>query len=519
MAFGYIYRKRRNFMNDKEFEEFFKSLENNDNSGSAKDDYAGDEFVFSGFFEDNTTADKNKTEKPSERRAAFDFSDDDDFAPPPPEEDEDEASFAPPPSIDDEDEPQPKKEKESAAEKLFGGIFSKNDEKKKEKAKKEEPAPDYSDYEEPEEEPADDPKAREKRKRKIIANWLTTIIWVSGVLAVSVFIAYFALSSINDLVGFSKKSHEAQVVIPEGATLGEIADILKDNGIIDEPFTFEVYAHIKKMQDRLDAGTFSLNSNLGYDQIFQALRKKDPGQQTVTLTFYEGMTASQIAKKLEENGVCGYDEFMEAVDTASFDYEFESMMGTSEYIYHKWEGYLFPDTYEFYLEMKPRSVLAKFVDNFNNKITASYYERMQELGMSLDEVITLASVIQSEAATVDDMRGVSAVFHNRLESGSGLPYLQSDVTYFYYRDEIEPYVGSDEALDEAYHTSYDTYYKKGLPVGPVSNPGANAIEAALNPDMENHGKDYYFLADSSGKFYWAKTHEEHEANMAAAGVG
>ena len=98
-------------MNDKEFEEFFKSLENNDNSGSAKDDYAGDEFVFTGFFQDNTTADKNKTEKPSERRAAFDFSDDDDFAPPPPEEDEDEASFAPPPSIDDEDEPQPKKEK------------------------------------------------------------------------------------------------------------------------------------------------------------------------------------------------------------------------------------------------------------------------------------------------------------------------------------------------------------------------------------------------------------------------
>lgn len=138
--------------------------------------------------------------------------------------------------------------------------------------------------------------------------------------------------------------------------------------------------------------------------------------------------------------------------------------------------------------------------------------------MSLDEVITLASVIQSEAANVDDMRGVSAVFHNRLEDGSGLPYLQSDVTYFYYRDEIEPYVGSDETLDEAYHTSYDTYYKKGLPVGPVCNPGTNAIEAALNPDMENHGQDYYFLADSSGKFYWAKTHAEHEANMAAAGL-
>ena len=137
------------------------------------------------------------------------------------------------------------------------------------------------------------------------------------------------------------------MIIPEGATLGEIANILKDNGIIDEPFTFEVYARVKKMQNRLYAGTYTLNSNLGYDQIFLQLRSKELERKTVTLTFYEGMTATQIAKKLEENGVCGYDEFMEVVNTASFDYEFESMMGTSEYIYHKWEGYLFPDTYEF----------------------------------------------------------------------------------------------------------------------------------------------------------------------------
>lgn len=496
-------------MNDKEFEEFFKSLDSSENSGSAKKDSADDEFMFSSFFEDNTTRNKDSEQS----RPALHFSeDDDDFAPPPPSADDDDEPFAPPPSADEEEEEQPQ-EKEPVGEKLFGGLFAKKEEKKHE-----EPAPEPEEPDEPDE-PEYDPKAKEKRKRKIIANWLTTIIWVSCVLAVSVFIAYFALSSINDLVGFSKESHEAEITIPEGATLGEIANILKDNGIIDEPFAFEVYAHVKKMQNRLYAGTYTLNSNLGYDQIFLQLRSKELERKTVTITFYEGMTASQIAKKLEENGVCGYDEFMEVVDTASFDYEFESMMGTSEYIYHKWEGYLFPDTYEFYLDTKPRSVLAKFVDNFNNKITASYYERMQELGMSLDEVITLASVIQSEAATVDDMRGVSAVFHNRLEEGSGLPYLQSDVTYFYYRDEIEPYIGDDEALDEAYHTSYDTYYKRGLPVGPVSNPGANAIEAALNPDMENHGQDYYFLADSAGNFYWAKTHAEHEANMAAAGLG
>lgn len=501
-------------MNDKEFEEFFKELERN--TPPKEDDLQKDdeEFVFSSFFEDKTT--NKKTEEKPKQLVALSFeSNNDGFIPPPPDDDEKESSAEM--SLDKDEADVPRQKKESSANKPLSGIFAKKEEKKA----KEQPAPkpkqSFESLEE--EEPEVSEQARHKRKMKILQNWLVTIIWVSGVLAASVFIAYFALSSINDLVGFSKPSYETQVVIPEGASLGEIADILKDSGIIDEPFTFEVYAHVKNVQHKLDAGTFTLNSNLGYDQIFRAMRKKDDALQTVTLTFYEGMTATQIAKRLDENGVCGYDEFMEAVDTESFDYEFESMMGTSEYIYHKWEGYLFPDTYEFYLDSKPRSVLAKFIDNFNNKITAAYYERMQELGISLDEVISLASVIQSEAATKDDMCGVSAVFHNRLENGSGLPYLQSDVTYFYYRDEIEPYIGEDEALDEAYHTSYDTYYKKGIPVGPISNPGVTAIEAALYPDMANHGSDYYFLADSNGTFYWAKNHDEHEANMAAAGLG
>ena len=508
-------------MNDKEFEDFFKGLENNNNSAQQQPD--DDEFVFSSFFNDNAQRNKDGAEQPTKSRAPLNFDDDDAFSPPPPSEEEEDAFSPPPPSDEDEDDEEteapkkvPQKKSEgSEQEKLFGGIFAKHEKEKEENIREMPDKEYYDDY-------GDEETVGEiqsERKKKTLINWLITLIWVSGVLAASVFIAYFALSSINDLVGFSKQSYETEVTIPEGASLGDIADILKDKGIIDEPFAFEVYAYVKKMQNRLYAGTYTLNSNLGYDQIFLALRSRELERKTVIITFYEGMTATQIAKKLEENGVCGYDEFMEVVDTASFDYEFESMMGTSEYIYHKWEGYLFPDTYEFYLDMKPRSVLARFVGNFNERITASYYERMQELGMSLEQVITLASIIQSEAADVADMRGVSAVFHNRLAKDSGLPYLQSDVTYFYYRDEIEPYVGSDEALDEAYHTSYDTYYKKGLPVGPVSNPGAKAIEAALNPDTKNHGKDYYFLADSSGKFYWAKTHDEHEANMAAAGLG
>ncbi len=478
-------------MSNKEFDDFFKSL---DQEEPLSEDINQKNMDFSDFFKDIPEEENIKNGSDLFQEKQTDFSEEEDiFAPPPPTEEE-ELSHA---ALVDEDMAR-RKEKIFNTQKSEKTVKTSAKEPQKPKTvKKEEQSP----------------QKNKRKKQNTLVNWLVTIIWVSAVLAVSVLIASFALSSINDLVGFSKENKEAEIVIPEGASLGDIADILKDSGIIDEPFTFEVYAHVKKMEDRLYPGTYTLNANLGYDQIFQTLRSKEYERETVVVTFYEGMKATEIAKKLEENGVCSYDEFMEVVDTAEFDYEFTSMMGTDPYIYHKWEGYLFPDSYEFYVDMKPRSVLAKFIDNFNNKITAGYYEQIQSMGMTLDEVITMASVIQSEAATKEDMHLVSSAFHNRLTPGSGFAYLQSDVTYFYYQQEIEPYVSDDEEKDTAYHTSYDTYYKKGLPVGPICNPGIDAIEAVLNPAESNY---YYFVTDVNGKFYYASTFEQHEINTAIA---
>ncbi len=452
-------------MNNKEFEDFFKDLEPIEEPEVKKVPAEEDDLVFSSFFEDATSSAKKKNEEKQRPKENFEF-EDDIFAPPPPEEE-------------------------------------------KEVIVKKEPVPVKK------AEPKKDP-SRENLKRKkrlnTAYNWLLTIVWVSAVLAVSVFIASFALSSINDLVGFSKESREIEITIPEGAGLSEIAEILEERGVIDEPFTFEVYAMVKEMGNRLAPGTYKLNSNLGYDQIFQALKVKEAAKNVVKVNFYEGMKLTEIAKRLEESEVCGYDEFIEAAKTETFEYEFESMMGKSEYIYYKWEGYLFPDTYEFYTNSTPRSVIAKFIDNFNNKITAEYYERMQELGLSLDELVTLASVIQSEAAYMEDMEKVSSAFHNRLEPGSGFPGLQSDVTWFYYEQEIMPNI-EDEELSDAYHVSYDTYYRSTLPVGPICNPGMNAIKAALYPANTNY---YYFVTDKNGKFYYGSTQAEHEYNVAVA---
>ena len=459
-------------MSNKEFEDFFKELYQNEKVAPKKNEEE-DDIVFSSFFEDATTSSKKSSVK---EEFAFE---DETFAPPPPEEDEATVAKKEPVL----QEPKVQKKAEPAKQK---------------EAKK------------------TSLSASQKKKKRLNTayNWLLTIVWVSAVLAVSVFIASFALSSINDLVGFSKESKEIEITIPEGYGLSEISELLKEKGVIDEPFTFEVYARIKEMDKRLAPGTYTLNSNLGYDQIFQLLKTKEVAKNVVTVNFYEGMKLTEIAKRLEENGVCGYDEFIEAAKTESFEYEFETMMGTSEYIYYKWEGYLFPDTYEFYTNSTPRSVIAKFIDNFNKKITSEYYLRMQELGLSLEELVTLASVIQSEAAYMEDMEKVSSAFHNRLEPNSGLPYLQSDVTWFYYEQEIEPNV-EDETLSDSYLSAYYTYpnYRVGLPVGPICNPGMNAIKAALYPADTNY---YFFVTDKYGKFYYGSTQAEHDYNVAVA---
>ncbi len=470
-------------MNSKEFEDFFKDLEPDDIPVVSEDNE--EDLVFSSFFKDETTP--KKEAKPVEevkeyhgKKQEFRF-EDEVFAPPP----KDEEEYVPVKKEPRREEPKPEPEKKKSAPKSSDADAAK----------------------------------KKKRKRRINTayNWLLTIIWVSAVLAVSVFIASFALSSINDLVGFSKESREVTVTIPEGSSLSDIAEILEENGIIDEPFTFEVYARVKEMDNRLAPGTYTLNPNLGYDQIFQALKTKEKPKNVVTINFYEGMTLTEIAERLAENGVCDYDEFLAAANTETFEYEFESMMGTDENIYFKWEGYLFPDTYEFYTDSTPRSVIAKFIANFNNKITPEYYLRMQELGMTLHEVITLASVIQSEAAYMEDMEKVSSAFHNRLAPNSGLPYLQSDVTYFYYTENIEPNV-EDEALSDAYLSAYYTYpgYRAGLPVGPICNPGLNAIEAALYPEDTDY---YFFVTDHEGNFYYGRTQAEHDANIIKAGRG
>ena len=225
---------------------------------------------------------------------------------------------------------------------------------------------------------------------------------------------------------------------------------------------------------------------------------------TVRVTFPEGKTTLQIAALLEENGVCAAADFLQAVRESDSDYALSLAGQDRPFLL---EGYIFPDTYEFYKNESASSALSRFLRNMAVRFTAEDLARAQEVGMTMDVTLTLASIIQAEAGDPAEMPKVSAVLHNRLDQGMKL---QCDVTYFYLEKTVMPALcpdGWDDAVYEKYADLYYTYRIGGLPLGPICNPGADAIHAALYPADSS---DLYFVTDADGNYYYSETFEAHQ---------
>ena len=242
-----------------------------------------------------------------------------------------------------------------------------------------------------------------------------------------------------------------------------------------------------------------------------AKRVEEPAEpNTVTITFPEGSTVLQIAQALEEKGVCSAAEFETACRAvpAGYDRLFGNYDPTGKLF--ALEGYLFPDTYEFYLNTDAQTALKRFLDNTNAKITDEDLAAASNMGWTLDQVITLASVIQTEAGDPAEMPKVASVFHNRLSSPS-FPYLGSDVTRQYIEVKMKEYIQSQgldySALFGSYCTN-DGYDRKtmGLPVGAICNPGKHAIDATLHPHKDKY---YYFFTDPQGGYHYNEDFNSH----------
>lgn len=264
-------------------------------------------------------------------------------------------------------------------------------------------------------------------------------------------------------------------------------------------------------------GVYQLETNMDYQDIISTLQGGNETREVVTVTFPEGMTVLQVAALLEENEVCSQEDFLTAVNSSDFDgYDAIAPIAGATGKYYKLEGYLFPDTYDFYKGEEIDSVVGKLVYNFQNR-TADLEERIAASGMTLDQIVTMASIIQREAANTQDMANVSAVLHNRLDFGGeyGIYRLECDSTiyYPYQRAEDVPETG---ALS---YGNYDTYEVQGLPAGAICNPGLDAIEAALNPNTEGDAANYlYFCHAADGTAYYATNADDHAYNMQLAGL-
>lgn len=390
---------------------------------------------------------------------------------------------------------------------------------------------------EPEAAPAANPvrKRKKRRKKKKYTNHTRTMghVFLGVVLSVAaicvgVFLAWKVIVGLMDYTGMAKKSHEADIVIDSTMNVDDIAETLHENGIIEIPWLFKTYINMNDEAEGFLDGEYTVNSTMSYSNIITLLKTVRQYTNTVTVMIPEGYNAQQIGQLLEENLVCRADDFEKYYRSKLEKYDFEEQITVTENRFYALEGYLFPDTYEFYviddLPDKPsmdtsqyaKQAAEKMYSNFQNKITKKMYARAKELGMTFDEVVTLASIIQKEGTNEENMANISSVFHNRLENMYEYPHLQSDTTDNYIEDVIRPNIPSSSlALYENVITAYDTYTCEGLPAGPICSPGLEAINAALYPAETDY---YYFLSSSDGVFYYASTVEKHEQNIIDAAL-
>lgn len=354
-------------------------------------------------------------------------------------------------------------------------------------------------------------KNRKKKKSKGMRA-LRSAVLAAVILGVSVILALIIITYGRDVLGINNDNTKKIVTIPTGADTAQIAEVLKDEGIITYPSLFKVFAGMSGKDANFTAGDHELRPDMAYDTIFENLASPSLGSKdVVNIAFPEGITLVEAAELLEDQEVCNAEEFIDYFNNKSkFGLAYEEYLPSfTNDKFYKMEGYLFPDTYQFYTNMDVDLVCQKILRNFNDKITDRDYARMKELGISLDETLIIASMIQCEAGSLDQMTRISSVFWNRLNNPEEFPKLQSDPTTGYVEDVIKPHIDS---YNKEMFDSYDTYICNGLPAGAICNPGYDAIQAALNPASTDY---FYFYSNLNTKeTYFSRTLAEHEAWIA-----
>ncbi len=348
---------------------------------------------------------------------------------------------------------------------------------------------------------------KQKKKIKKFSLLIRTLI----IIALSVMFSVIILFGFKDIYGLKFNAGiEKDVYIEKGSSTSQIAKTLHENGIIEQPLLFRVYCKLGDNGD-FQYGYHSLAENMSYAEITNELKKLARKEDVVEITVVEGWNLYDIAKELKDKKVIeNINDFTKAVERMAVSYDYLKNVPDNKYRYFKYEGYFYPDKYEFYTGTTDYEGIAKkFFNNFEAHLDSEIKNAISESKYSFDEIITIASLIQAEAGNVNEMGYVSSVFHNRLNS-TMFPNLQSDVTINYVERAIKTTVAYP---DQNLYDAYNTYKRVGLMPGPICNPTKEAIRAALFPNETNY---YYFVTDNTGKYYYATSYAQHQRNCNTA---
>ncbi len=360
----------------------------------------------------------------------------------------------------------------------------------------------------------------------------STAIWLGLALLIGISLGRLVWLCAADVLAFGRQDKDVTITITETDTLDTITQKLYDNGLINYPELFKLYAKLAKVEERgkISVGTFDLNTLYDYHALVGGMSATSSFRQTVEVSIPEGYTCAQIFALLEERGVCTAKALEDYASTSEFSsYWFLEDVPKG----HKYclEGFLFPDTYEFYSNDTPQRIFSKMLARFDDKFDDEMRAQLEELnvllakmykrnGISEDkqikftvrEVVIVASMIEKETAHSGEIRNISSVIYNRLTNPNTYPTLDLDATLVYALGRTE-LTGDDKFTDHP----YNTYKVKGLPPGAISNPGVFSLRGALAPAET----DYYFYAlDPTAEIRehrFFRTYDEHKAFLESLG--
>ncbi len=312
----------------------------------------------------------------------------------------------------------------------------------------------------------------------------------------------------------SNNGEEVSVYVEEGQTYSSIGSILKEKGIIRSEFAYKIYIKLNETKD-LEYGEYHIKNNLSVEDVIKTLERGSKNTaKTVSITFYEGKNMRDVISKITKNFNISEKDILnklkdkDYLDSLIEKYWFLTKSIKDKDIYYSLEGYLFPDTYEFYLNSSVEGIFEKLLDNTEHKLE-EYKSKIENSKYSIHEIMTLASIVELEAGTSDDRNGVAGVFYNRLNDKWALG---SDVTT-YYAEKLDNY---SRDLTNAELNNCNSYNTRSscldgkLPVGPICNPGIESIVASISPKKHKY---YYFVADKNGKTYFNKSYSDHTSTV------